>query len=239
VIGQGGAVATIRRLIGRRGFDRGALWIEGDTGIGKTAIAQATARALKCDRWATIEIDGDACGVERVRELTDTIGLGVLGGGDGWRVYIVNEAHAMPARAIQAWLTLLERLPARRLVIFTSTEDTSNLFGGFNQPFMDRTIGIRLSKVGLKKQFARLAQAIARREGLDGKPLSAYERLVHVSRGSMRAALAAVERGDMIEPERPAEEAARVAKFVAGGRRANETRAKRTRKTKTTRKAKK
>ena len=39
VIGQDKAVKTIRVLMRARSFDRGALWIEGDSGKGKTTLA--------------------------------------------------------------------------------------------------------------------------------------------------------------------------------------------------------
>lgn len=197
VVGQDKAISTIRRVLDRPGFDRGALWIAGPTGTGKTAIAGAIARRLGCDQWTVEELDGDKCSVERVRKLADNIGL-CGWGGSPWRVYIVNEAHAMTSRAVQAWLTLLEKLPAHRLVIFTTTEDDEALFGQFTQPFMDRAITISLTKQGLSPKFARLARGIAQREGLNGQELASYQRLAQNCHNSMRAMLQAVERGDMM-----------------------------------------
>ena len=55
-----------------------------------------------------MELDGDKCNVETVRDLEQTL---MLVAPDSWRVVIVNEAHAMSRQAVQAWLTLLERLP--------------------------------------------------------------------------------------------------------------------------------
>ncbi|MCD6364476.1 MAG: AAA family ATPase [Planctomycetes bacterium] len=220
IVGQDKAVATIRRLIGRKGWDRDALWIEGPTGTGKTAMARAVANELGCDQWTVEEIDGQKCSVDCVRNIGNSIGLGGWGGGL-WRVWIVNEAQAMTARAVQAWLTLLEKVPANRLIIFTTTEDITKLFGEFSEPFSGRLKIISLTKIGLREKFARLAQRIAIREGLDGKGFKGYLRLLHVCHNSMRAALNRIEAGEMLAVEH--DEATE--KLIAAGRRANSARA--------------
>ncbi len=198
VVGQDKAVATIRRVIGRKGWDRDAFWIEGDTGTGKTTIAQCIARELGCppESLGYQEIDGEKCTVDEVRRLADhAIRCRLFE--DLWKVVIVNEAHAMTAKAVQAWLTFLEKLPGRWIVVFTTTQESSTLFGDFNQPFMGRVKCIRLTKVGLKEAFAEHLQRIAKAEELDGKPLSLYQRLVHINRGDMRSCFQAIEMGEM------------------------------------------
>ena len=223
IVGQEKVIETVRRVMGRKGFDRGAFWLEGPTGTGKTSLAQAMARSVGCDEFCIEEIDGDQCSVDRVRAISETIRLAGLMG-NGWKAYIVNEAHAMTPKAVQAWLTLLERLPGRRMVIFTTTADSSDLFGDFTQPFLDRTINLRLTKIGLSEKFATLARKIARAEGLDGRPLSAYRELMGKCHNSMRAALMAIERGDMLKVEHsPA-----IEKMIKAGKKARTRRAKKT-----------
>ena len=201
VIGQEKVITQLRSVIGRSGYDGGALWIEGPTGTGKTSIAQAIAAELDCAPGSVFyeELDGDKCNVESVRALDDKAmrsGHGLFR--DQWRVFIVNESHSMTVRAVQAWLTLLERLPDKWIIIFTTTEDSSGLFGGFSTPFLDRCLCFRLTNQGLCERFARLAHRIASREGFNGQDYPAYVTLVKKNHNSMRAVLQAIQKGEML-----------------------------------------
>ena len=142
-------------------------------------------------------MDGSDCTVDSVRGLDDRARLTGLFA-DQWQVWIVNECHAMSAKAVQAWLTLLERWPRHWLVVFTTTEDGADLYGGFARPFTDRCLCFRLTNQGLCKTFAKLAHKIASREGLNGRALDDYEKLAKDCRNSMRAMLQKIEAGDML-----------------------------------------
>jgi DNA polymerase III delta prime subunit len=145
-------------------------------------------------------LDGDKCSVEAVRDLERSLSMGSLDSSEGWRVVIVDEAHNMTPRAIQAWLTLLERIPARRLIVFTSTRLGDDLFGDseFFKPFSGRVKTFKLTNQGLCEPFARLVAGIARREHLDGKPIEAYLKLAKECGNSCRAMLQAVEERAML-----------------------------------------
>lgn len=106
----------------------------------------------------------------------------------------------MSARAAQAWLTLLERLPANRLVIFTTTEELSeNLYGGFGKPLANRCKVIKFTNQGLAQPAAAHVQRIAQAEGLDGQPIARYVRLLQDCKNSIREALQRVESGELVE----------------------------------------
>jgi DNA polymerase III delta prime subunit len=107
------------------------------------------------------------------------------------------------SKAVQAWLTTLDQVPAHTLVIFTTTEDSADLFGQFDGPFRSRCKSIPFTNQGLAQAFARRAREIADREGLNGKPESAYVRLVQRCHNNLRAALQEIEAGAMMDEEGP------------------------------------
>ena len=195
-IGQDKVKRQVAAIMARPEWDRDALWIQGPSGTGKTTLAWIIARQVAHD-FDIIELDGDKCSVQAVREIEHNIGLCPMFG--RWKVWIVNEAHAMSRQAVQAWLTLLERLPAKRLIIFTTTASLQeDLFGDFSGPFGRRCKLMTFTNQGLAQVFATRAQQIAQAEHLDGKPLPAYLRLVQEAKNNLGAVLQRIEGGEML-----------------------------------------
>ena len=69
IVGQEKAVAVLKAQLRQ---DKGAIWIEGNPGIGKTSLAECFARALGLDSpgmWATgvTEFNGNGFNQEAVR----------------------------------------------------------------------------------------------------------------------------------------------------------------------------
>lgn len=62
-------------------------------------------------------------------------------------------------------------------------------------PLLSRCVRLELSRRNLATAFAERVRQIAGKEGLDGKPLSAYVELVRKCRDNMRAMLQEVEAG--------------------------------------------
>lgn len=195
-IGQEKAVQRVRRIIDRRKFDGDAFWLAGPSGTGKTTLAWLIARQF-CDDLDINELDGEACTVDAVRRAADAMPYTTLSG--GFRAWIINEAQAMTPKAVQAWLTVLDKLPRRVLVIFTTTEESAELFGQYDGPFRSRCKSIQFTNQGLAQAFAERAKTIAQSEGLDGKPLDQYIRLVQRCRNNLRYVIQEVESGAMLE----------------------------------------
>jgi len=195
-IGQDKIKKQVIQITSRPDWDRDAFWIQGPSGTGKTSLAWIIANQVAHDFDIT-ELDGDKCNVEAVRDLERNFSISSMFG--GWKVVIINEAHAMSTKAIQAWLTLLERLPKKRLVIFTTTEPLQeDLFGSFSGPFASRCKVLSFTNQGLAQDMAQRAQQIAQAEHLDGQPLPKYLRLVQDCRNNLRAVLQKIDAGEML-----------------------------------------
>lgn len=175
-----------------------ALWIDGPSGTGKTTLAHLVAAELGADTaMDVIELDGPECDGHAVRDLRYKLDLKSWGG--GFRVVIINESHNMTPKGVQLWLTMLERLPAKVAVIFTTTEGRGkdDLFGAFDGPLKSRCIPLSLTNQGLAEAFAKEAQRIAESEGLGGAEPKDYLALVRKHKNNMRAVLSEIEGFEM------------------------------------------
>ena len=196
-IGQDKAITRLRRIIDRPQFDGDAFWIAGPSGTGKTTAAWIIARQFAKADIDITELDGESCTVDAVRQAGQQMMYHALGG--GFRVWVVNEAQAMTAKAVQAWLTTLDRQPARVIVVFTTTAESADLFGEYDGPFRSRCKSVAFTNQGLAQRFAERARDIAQAEGLDGKAVAAYVRLVQDCKNNLRAVLNRIEAGEMLD----------------------------------------
>lgn len=200
VVGQAKAVATCRHLAAR-GLGGNAMWISGAKGTGKTTIARIMAGTL-ADVFHTVEVDAGKVTAEFLRQADVDARYAPLSG-DG-RAYIVNEAHGLTARAMRTLDVMLEALPESCVWIFTTTsEGQADLFESYHDagPLLDRCLRIPLTTQGLCKAFAKRAREIAELEGLNGRPLAAYERLLKDNHNSMRGAMEDIQAGRMLQSE--------------------------------------
>lgn len=131
IVGQGETVFRLEQFL--EAPYSTAFLFEGPSGTGKTTAALALARELGAVEYGGLEIikSGmqDAEAVERVlRSLNFAPMLG-----SGWHVVIVDEADFMSPKAAQLWLSSLEDLPARSVVIFTTNHPEK-----FPERFRDR-----------------------------------------------------------------------------------------------------
>ena len=144
-----------------------AFVFEGETGTGKTSAALALAAEVGCDlSQKPAEFGGlhvIASGEQTADTVRETARLMWNSPmyGSGWKVLVVNEADRMHVAAETIWLDLLEAIPPRTTIVFTT-----NYAGKLSQRFLDRCTRLTFESDGgkLAQSARRLLAAIWKRE---------------------------------------------------------------------------
>lgn len=115
-----------------------AFLFHGPTGTGKTLSAHNLADSLGVDRspiGGFDELPGGEQNADAVRALASTFRCRPLAG--DWRLIVVNECDSMSQQAETIWLDVLEHLPPRVVVCFTTTSPEKR-----SERFIDRCCSI-------------------------------------------------------------------------------------------------
>ena len=120
VVEQNISVQILNKVIENGQFKNAYLFC-GPSGCGKTSIARCFANKINKGEGEPIEIDAASNNsVDNVRSIIDSANQRSLFG--EYKIYIIDECHAITSQGWQAFLKGLEEPPAYTIYIFCTTE---------------------------------------------------------------------------------------------------------------------
>lgn len=158
----------------------------GSAGTGKTTTARIFANALNQGKGTPIEVDGASNnGVEQVRIIIDQAKMRALD--SEYKVYIIDECHALSNAAWQAMLKLIEEPPKNTIFIMCTTDPQK-----IPATILSRVQRYDYKKISLEGVINRL-NYILNQEVAEGRKiefeLAAVEYIAKVADGGMRDAI--------------------------------------------------
>ncbi len=202
--------STLKGAIARGRVAHGYL-LCGPRGTGKTTLARVLAMALNCERRGDPTLDGEPCGecascrriwsgsasldvveidaasnrgVDDARELRERA-MYAPSAEEGYKVYIVDEAHMLTREAWNALLKILEEPPPRVVFVFATTEPQKIMQSA--APVLSRVQRFDLKRIGPGEIRDRLTHILGA-EQVTAEP-EALAAIARAADGSMRDAL--------------------------------------------------
>ncbi len=185
VISQGSIVKILNRQI-ETGQIKNAYVFSGASGCGKTTSARAFASAINKGQGSPIEIDGASNnGVDNIKAIIKSASERALD--SEYKVYIIDEAHALTNASWQALLKTLEEPPLYTIFIFCTTDPQK-----IPATIMNRVMKFNFNRIGSKQIRDRLMY-ICKQEGFTDYEESC-DYISRICNGEMRAGIAYLEK---------------------------------------------
>ncbi len=121
IIGQGITTRILNKVLEKQAF-KNAYLFAGPSGCGKTTLSRWFANAINNGVGEPIELDAasSAGGVDQVRAIVESANQRSLTG--AYKIYIIDECHAVTSAGWQALLKCLEDAPEYTIFMFCTTE---------------------------------------------------------------------------------------------------------------------
>lgn len=170
----------------------------GPAGCGKTTSARIFASDLNNGKGTPIEIDGASNnGVEQVRTIIDQAKMRALD--CEYKVYIIDECHALSNNAWQAMLKLIEEPPKNTIFLFCTTDPQK-----IPATILSRVQRYDFKKISLDGVIDRLAY-ILQQEISEGGQITieeeAIEYIAKLADGGMRDAISLMDKCLSFSPD--------------------------------------
>lgn len=158
----------------------------GPAGTGKTTSARIMANMLNDGKGEPVELDAAShSGIDSIREIISQARSYPVG--CEWKVFIVDEVHALSNAAFQALLKTLEETPAKSVFILCTTNPEK-----IPATVLSRVQTFQLSKISLKGIESRLKYVIEQ-ENKEGRGITytddAINYIAKMAQGGMRDSL--------------------------------------------------
>jgi DNA polymerase III gamma/tau subunit len=159
--------------------------LEGPSGVGKTSAALIIGAQLAHNCMDLVQYNGADITAQVAETIADAARAMPWNG--GCRVIIIDEADQMTERAQIAFLSILEHLGSKTIILMTSNEKSD-----FEPRFLSRLKVIHFTSQGLADAGAAHLVRIAAENGLELDAKEAKKRMQAV-KNNIRAALQALE----------------------------------------------